>query len=58
MKDHNIENSNEILPYCERIGKRCSNKNAFIDYKLNRTEILIDKEGRPKKEPFHLKLLQ
>ena len=37
----------------------CEKKNAFLTYKVNRVDILSDKEAKQqKKEPFHLKYLR
>jgi hypothetical protein len=47
MKKHNISIDNMgILPYPQRMERMCREKNAFLTYKVNRVDILKDKEAK------------
>lgn len=59
MTEYDIKTSQRVLPFNERIERMCRMKNAYLDYKKKRVDILLDKEGRSQKEePFHHKYLR
>lgn len=60
MDKHNITvEKSKMMPYDRRIEKLCRLNNAYIYYKTNRTDILLDKEGKQvNTEPFHIKMLR